>query len=105
MLVCLHKTVLMFSDRSRDKAASRKDLNLLASYCGPRGDIRELTARTPPDGAPFAASSETDDADYKPEQEWNAPVLCVECLGRHQLRDRRSSSNAAANWRDFSTSC
>ena len=52
----------------------------------------------------LAAQNETDDADDKPEQEWNAPVLCVQRLGRHQLRDRRSSINAAANWRDFSKS-
>ena len=52
----------------------------------------------------LAAQNENDDADDKPEQEWNAPVLCVERLGRHQLRDRRASINAAANWPDFSTS-
>src|SRR6516165_6635249 len=46
----------------------------------------------------LAAQNETDDADDKPEQEWNAPVLCVQRLGRHQLRDRRSRINTAANW-------
>src|SRR6516162_5244169 len=38
----------------------------------------------------LAAQNETDDADDKPGQEWNAPVPSVERLGRH--RDDHSSN-------------